>query len=166
MLKGNFIIITNHHKGAATDVLQVVHRQSGAEGMHLVKFLLHDLEMLLAIRGDLPIADDEEFWRSLAGLNRTRNPTTTMEGSGSTDQALDQIRPFVSNKQGNNGPIADPEYPRRATNHLLKKMDHILSHQLKTIRAVRIWCVAVTAPFRQEDVEMGRQRRQIWSKRP
>ncbi len=81
-------------------------------------------------------------------------------------QSLDQIRPFVSNEQGNNGPIADPEYPRWATNHLLEEMDRILSHQFIAVRAVRIWRVAVTAPFRQEDVEMGRQRRQIWFKRP
>jgi hypothetical protein len=32
-----------------------------------------------------------------------------MEGTGSTDQSLYQIRPFVSNEQSNNGPIADPE---------------------------------------------------------
>src|SRR5712691_9516591 len=45
-------------------------------------------------------------------------------------------------------------------------MDRILSHQFIPVRAVRIWRVAVTAPFRQEDVEMGRQRWQIWFKRP
>src|SRR2546422_5244341 len=89
MLKGNFVIITHHHKCSAIDVLQVVLRQCGAESMHLVKFLLHDLEMLLAVRGNLPVANDEEFWRSLTGLNRTRNPATAMEGTGSTDQSLD-----------------------------------------------------------------------------
>jgi hypothetical protein len=89
-----------------------------------------------------------------------------MEGTSSTDQSLDQIRPNARHEQGHNGPIADPEQPCWAANHLLKKMDHIKSHQFKAVRAVRIWRVAVTAPFRQEDVEMGRQRRQIGSKRP
>jgi hypothetical protein len=45
-------------------------------------------------------------------------------------------------------------------------MNHIKSHQFKSVRAVRIWGVTVTAPFRQEEVEMGRQRPQIWSKGP
>jgi hypothetical protein len=45
-------------------------------------------------------------------------------------------------------------------------MDRILSHQFIAVRAFRIWRVAVTTPFRQEDAEMGDQRRQIWFKRP
>ena len=77
--------------------------------MHLVKFLLHDPVMLLPVRGDLPVAADEECWRFQAGLNRARNPATAMEGTGSTDQSLNQIRPFVSNEQSNNSSIADPE---------------------------------------------------------
>jgi hypothetical protein len=72
----------------------------------------------------------------------------------------------VSNEQGNNRSIAHPKYPRWAANHLLEEMDRILCHQFIRVRAVRIWRVAVTAPFWQEDVEMGRQRWQIWFKRP
>src|SRR5437764_2033239 len=166
MLKGNFVIITHRHKCSATDALQVVLRQCGAQSMHLVKFLLHDPIMLLPVRGDLPVADDEEFWSFQAGLNRARNPATAMEGTCSTDQSLNQIRPFVSNEQSNNSSIADPEYPRWATNHLIEEMDRILSHQFIAVRAVRIWRVAVTAPFRQEDMEMGSEGRQVWLKRP
>ena len=61
--------LRHHHQCSATDAPQVIRRQCRAESMHLIKLLLHDLVMLLAVRGDLPVTADEECWRFQAGLN-------------------------------------------------------------------------------------------------
>src|SRR5437588_12185945 len=82
MLKGDFVIITHHHKCSATDALEVLLRRCGAQSMDLVKFLLHDRVMLLPVMGYLPVAADEECWRFHAGLNRARNPAPATHGTG------------------------------------------------------------------------------------
>ena len=101
-------------------------------------------------------------WSVAVRVDHLRDPSVAVKDAADQDHAAGEVGSAQCDQQRDVRAGAVPHELCRAADDLLEKRDRVLAHQLVGDRARDIWRAPLATPLRRVDVEVGRERGEIW----